>query len=295
MENRVFHLPGFVVVASVMSMTALAQAPTSFPRSAEMSEADYKVVLALEASGSKVERSRVVVWFDPMALPESEQERWADLINKGVSDLEAYTGLKCPPGRLDFYVSDGVPISHTRPQFRRLFIALRRARMGAVPYIHETAHYLIRQHSAVTDLKEPFHVWMIEGSASYLEDAVVERFGGVAGKVFTQGGNAGVDKEAADFLKTSKGQEIVAFVGRPGAPADLGSDRENVAKPFYVMGQSLTKFIVSGIGTENFIKKLLPYIYDVDLFNAHLRDASGKSLESLRGEWLTALGFAPKH
>src|SRR5262249_44067120 len=40
----------------------------------------------LQAHGTRVDRARVVVWFAADILPRADEERWADMLSKGIDD-----------------------------------------------------------------------------------------------------------------------------------------------------------------------------------------------------------------
>ena len=96
---------------------------------------------------------------------------------------------------------------------------------------------------------------------------MVARYGGTAGRVFVKGGNETVDDEARSVLATPKGREVLTFVGRPGLPPGM-EDRQTVAKPFYVLGQSLTKHLIEAIGLEAFVGSILPHVLNTAKFEA---------------------------
>ena len=72
---------------------------------------------------------------------------------------------------------------------------------------------------------------------------MVETVGGTAGRVFTKTGNAGLNAEAREVLTTSFGRYVVGFVGHFGAPKDIVTDREHVARSFYVVAKSFTNIL----------------------------------------------------
>jgi hypothetical protein len=166
-------------------------------------------------------------------------------------------------------------------------LASDRVVRGAAPYIHEAVHHLVFRLAPQQAASQP-HFWIFEGFPGYVEDAVVARYGGVAGRVFVQGGNQAVDDEARAMLATPKGREVLAFVGRPGLPPGM-EDRQTVAKPFYVLGQSLTKHLIGAIGLEAFVSSIVPHLLNPPKFEAELQRVSGTSLERLTEEWLAEI------
>ena len=74
------------------------------------------------------------------------------------------------------------------------------------------------------------------------------------------------------------------FVGRHGEPPAIQYDRSNVAAPFYVMSQSFVKYLVDKAGMEKV--RLLIAAGD---FEAQMVEATGKSPEQWKTEWLASL------
>jgi hypothetical protein len=148
-------------------------------------------------------------------------------------------------------------------------------------------HHFVFRYSR--DYSTPVSLWMVEGFANYVEDEVAETVGGVPGRVFTKTGNRGVDAEAREVLTTAFGRDVVDFVGHSGAPKDLVADREHVARSFYVLAQSFTKYIVQIVGIKTFATVCLPVMMDAPRFDAQLRQTTGRSLEQLRADWLAKL------
>lgn len=250
------------------------------------------LVAELQVMGVKVERPRAVVYFDSTLLTPRERERWADLISDGVTHIEQFVGLPFSRDRLEYYVSGRQAITSyaldgTPP---RVLLASDRVRRGAAPYLYEAAHHLLFQH---TPRRTPGlqHLWLIEGFASYVEDAVAARFGGVPGRVFARSGNDGIDAEARDALRMPRGQEVLAYVGRAGMPDGL-SDRDNVARPYYVLAQSLTKHLIEAVGLATFVEVLLPHLLHAERLESEIARLCATSLERVTSEWRNRLEAA---
>jgi hypothetical protein len=245
----------------------------------------------LQATGVRLERPYVVVYFEAGLIPEADQGRWADLISKGIGDIESFLRASFGSTKLEYYVSSRVrDTSYSIPGYDgppRVFLASDRVVRGAAPYIHEAVHHLVFRLARQQTTSEP-HFWVFEGLPGYVEDAVVARYGGTAGRVFVRGGNETVDDEARAVLATPKGREVLAFVGRPGLPPGM-EDRQTVAKPFYVLGQSLTKHLIEAIGIDAFVGSILPHVLNTVKFEAEVQRVCGKSLERVAAEWLARL------
>ena len=249
------------------------------------------IVSELQATGVRLERPRVVVYVEAGFIPAPDQARWADLISKGIGDIERFLNASFGSTTLEYYVSSKVrDTSFSIPGYGeppRVFLASDRVARGAAPYLHEAVHHLVFSVARQQTATEP-HFWLFEGFPGYVEDAVVARYGGTAGRVFVRGGNEAVDDEARAMLATPKGRELLAFVGRPGLPPGM-EDRQAVAKPFYVLGQSLTKHLIEAIGLEAFVGSIVPHLLNTVKFEAEVQRACGKSLERVTAEWLASL------
>jgi hypothetical protein len=243
----------------------------------------------LQVHGTRIERARVIVWFAPNFLPRDDEERWADLMSKGIDDIEHLLGLALGSDRVEYYIDERLgTISHSvKATPPRTFLSGSRVKSGAAPYLHEAAHHFVFRYARF--YSTPVPLWIVEGFASYVEDAVVETAGGVSGRVFTKTGNRGVDTEAREVLATSVGRDVVPFVGRPGTPQDIVVDRERVGRSFYVLSQSFTKYLVQLVGIRPFAATFLPVMADVEKFDVKLRETTGRGLEQLRSEWLAQL------
>jgi hypothetical protein len=245
------------------------------------------VVEALQASGTRSDRPRAVVYFEGGLVSAAEQASWADRISEGIDNIEKLLKASFGETKLEYYVSSRVTetsysiLGYSAPP--RTFLASDRVRRGAAPYLHEAVHHLVFRLAVQRSDGEP-HFWAFEGFPSYVEDAVVTRFGGVAGRVFVAGGNETVDDEARAALGTAQGRRVLEFIGRVGVPSGM-EDRQNVAKPFYVLAQSLTKHLIETVGLDAFVWSLVPHLLNAPGFEWEVQRLSGKSLDRLVAEW----------
>ena len=231
------------------------------------------------AEWARQDTDRATVHFQDGALPPAEQERFARLVDAGIRDIEQYLRPASGPqglreGRITYRVGDEMPYALTRG--RTVFLPVARVRTSSAPYLHETVHVLVRApHGSV---------WLSEGFASYVDAYVVENLGGYDARVFTRGGNRGVDAEARSWLAREQGRAVLPWVGGPGEPPDMAWDRRRVAAPFYVMSQSFTKFLVGRLG----LKVVLAAVSSRDP-EEELARASGRSLEAWKVDWRASL------
>lgn len=237
--------------------------------------ADRALMTELRNSGDAVERPHARLWFDPAALSAAEREHFADLVESGIVGLRAWLGA--PPAgrrRICYFISAAVEISHSRSGC--VFLPLVRVRRHSAPYLHETTHVLAPCDRCPT--------WFSEGFASYLQSALAAQGGGYDGAIFTQHGNAGVDRDARRWLRTPEGRAVIGYIGADGEPPEMTSNREQVAAPFYVLAQSFVKFLAAQAGTAALRRLLVAPDFDA-AFGA----ATGVSLATWKRRWLAAL------
>jgi hypothetical protein len=158
-------------------------------------------------------------------------------------------------------------------------LPLARVRAGTVPYLHETVHLLLPVRSRST--------WLGEGFASYLESWVSEHRGGYDAHVFTRAGDRTIHRAAARIAGTASGRAVLPWVGREGEPPGLARERERVARPFYVLSHSFTKYLVDDAGLATVLRLL-----DARDPGKVLAEETGRPLEAWRDRWLRALATA---
>ncbi len=226
----------------------------------------------------RCEGERAVVDFDPDGLSEAERERFARLADQGVADLERLLAkhLGSPPGRQDrvrFMVRARVAMSRTFG--RTVQLPLHRVRDRRAPYLHETVHALLpTSHRSA---------WLSEGLACYLESWVAANVGGYDAHVFTRAGDREIHDAARRYARTAAGRAVLPWVGARGEPPGMSEDRETVARPFYVLAHSFTKYLVDRLGLD----AVLRLAVERDPESA-LQRQSGRSSEQWRAEWIGA-------
>jgi hypothetical protein len=227
----------------------------------------------------RCETERAVVDYDLEGLSTSEQETFARLADRGIADLEevlfgkSAAAAPAPGTRVRYVVSARVDMSRTFG--RTVLLPLSRVRDREAPYLHETVHALVPTRNRST--------WLTEGLACYLESWVAENKGGYDAHVFTSAGDRRIHDAARGYAHSEPGRAVLPWVGTPGEPPNLFEDRRGVARPFYVLSHSFTKYLVDTLG--------LPAI--VDLARAEepetaLRRLTGRDTAAWRAEWLSA-------
>jgi hypothetical protein len=189
------------------------------------------------------ETERTLLEYQALDLSSPEAEAFSALLDRGVQDVEALVGPSLPSwarrtGRLRFVVSSRIPIARTRGT--TVLLPLERVRTRSAPYLHETVHALVPLRGD--------RVWLAEGLASYLESWVSENRSGYDAHVFTRAGDRGIHRAAQRYLESEAGRDVLPWVGGHGEPPLMETDRNGVARPFYVLSQSLTKYVVDSAG-----------------------------------------------
>jgi hypothetical protein len=246
-----------------------------------------RVVETLYSSGARATAGRAVVLFDARELSTSEGDLLAKAVAQGLDDIERLLlvsfRLQQP---LEFFVTPefgGTSYSTLSPP--RVFLALDRVRERTAPFIHEAVHHLVYGRAAA--MNPDAHLWINEGFANYVQAVLADRSEYLQEHPMIPA-NERVDAVARAALATSVGQYVVTFVGRPGSPAGL-EDRDQVGRPFYVLSQSLTKYLIHLAGVQRFAAEAVPSLWQGDRFAAVVQEMTGKPLEQLRSDWLTRL------
>jgi hypothetical protein len=227
----------------------------------------------------KLEADRAVLEYEDGDLSATEAGAFLKLADRGVADVEALVlpGLPesaQPRGRVRFVVTSRVPFSRTYG--RTVALPLSRVRTQSAPYLHETVHALVPSRGE--------RVWLSEGLASYLESWVSENRGGYDAHVFTRAGDRGIHQAARRYLGSEQGRAVLPWVGASGEPPGMEEDRTGIARPFYVLSQSLAKHVVDAAGLASVVRALAGGEPD------GLRQATGRSDEDWKREWLRAIG-----
>jgi hypothetical protein len=236
---------------------------------------DRRVATDLQQSGVHQETSRADLYFDADALTPAQITTFTALVDQGIQNIEKLLDTSLPADRkVRYFISRQFEISHS--QGHSVYLPLDRVAHQTAPYLHETTHIIAPCAECP--------MWFSEGLASYVQSHVAETMGGYDGIIFARRGNRGIDRDSLRWLADKRGQTVLPFIGTVDEPPEIGEDRENVAAPFYVMAQSLVKFIVE----SSDMKKLCAVMSAPD-FEASLKQLTGKSSQEWKQTWLTKI------
>ncbi len=240
---------------------------------------DREIMQELRAEGVRCDRDSASLYFEKDALSTEEMDAFSDLVNQGIKDIEDILKLpldrrRAQTGRIFYFVGAKIDIGRSRG--RSVFLPAWRVQKKAAPYLHETTHILAQCNACP--------MWFSEGYASWMQSYISENVGGYDAAVFARHGNRGVDADAARWLASPNGQSVLPFVLEGGEPPDIVEERHAVGAPFYVLAQSLVKYLVSLAGVDKV--NALAHCQD---FNAELASATAKAPEDLKKNWLAAV------
>jgi hypothetical protein len=288
------HLPAFGSVIQP-SQVAIPSPPTAVDWAAD----DGKRVARLTATGEHIEGTNVIVWMPSGTLSRADQQTLVNRLDLGVASLRKIVGVHdwqaVKDGKITYYISEEQFVSHATGR-AAVFIPVARVQDGRAPYLHETTHELLaRRMPAVRDparaarIRLTSPLWLTEGLADYIAQLASSKSGFPEGDVFAIGGLAGADTTCANRLKASSiGDEVIKFMGGPGAPEVLfTTDRQTMAPTFYACALSFTKYVASQIGLDETIK-LIPQV-PLEGVQTRIEELTRKPISTARDEWLRSI------
>jgi hypothetical protein len=226
------------------------------------------------------EVGRAVIEWEVGTLEATEVSAFAQLVDRGVADIEALVAPGLPQWaqrtrRIRVVVSSRAQIS--RAYGRTVLLPVARVRSRTAPYLHEITHVLVPSRGD--------RIWLSEGFASYLEAWVSENRGGYDAHVFSRAGDRGIHAAARRWLSREQGRAVLPWVGSRGEPPGMDWNRSRVARPFYVLSHSFTKYLVDHAG----LTPMVGLLVDGEDDAAFLR-LTEKSETEWKSEWLAAIG-----
>jgi hypothetical protein len=129
-------------------------------------------------------------------------------------------------------------------------------------------------------------VWLSEGLPDYISMQVSDKNKLSRFDVFSNSVLTNVDSVCNIDLKGSKGDYILSYIGRAGAPSELsGSERRFYAPTFYHCSCSFVKYLSERFGIDPLIKSHAAFPRELEELQKRLTIP----LEQLKNEWLTRI------
>lgn len=257
-----------MVIAAIVILSASAAMADFSDDSRTVYEVDHNSAIRV--------RETIEVRSLDGSLTPAQLDDFADLAQKGASDIARFTGVTPPSQRILIYLSPSIDISHTYPHYpgsshheARVFIDSERVEQHTAPYLHELVHAVVGDGGPM---------WLEEGFASWVASSVATTYGGYYAAVLSQG-NERVDDQARHALER---------YGDAAATSWFDSDSPDLSqrdrRSFYILSHSFTKYLGTTLGTSRLVR-----IHSAK--NAHaLELISGTSLDEWRTRWMSSLG-----
>ena len=286
-----------------------AAAPGRFPPPPTGEEATDSARKAwLHEYGIRTVGRVVDVWYSPGTLSPQHAKALVDSLDVGVDGLLKFIGgrqswQRITDQKVRFYFPADRFIAHMSGPNDTLdaaaaMISAARVQVGPAPYLHEAMHSLLLPASPFFPWEYPdstarnrlwpiWPQWLVEGFAEFAAHEVAAKVGFTEGDVWQTKGSAGVDSVCAERIAGPRGAETIAHVGVGGYMRALqGPQRREVAPTYYACGASFSKFLTARTDAP-FMAALFR---DMPRFETNLARRTGKTLATLRTEWLAQIG-----
>ena len=271
-------------------------------------EGAREVVRTASTQADRFEKDHAIVYIDKGLLTAEAELEFADSIEHEFVATSKYlrrgfdrNSRKTP--KPAYYLSNRAGISHAEPT--RIFLLARRVIPSPAIAIHETVHLLLmrnpdapRNRADTTPAEDvrlmaAAGMWLAEGFAGYVAYELAPALNLEPDHLFVKGDRTTVDQEARQWMRDPRGTKVLPFVGSHGVPEGLIADRPNVAAPFYVLGQSLIKYLVQHSGLAPITRLYEEHFDGTRSIEDDVRRITGKDLVRWRAEWLAAINGAP--
>src|SRR5688500_12287296 len=167
-----------------------------------------------------------------------------------------------------------------------IYLPLVRVKEKRAPYVHEIVHKIVHQSIQA--------FWLQEGYASFVQTAVVARYGGYD-TTASNPDRRDVHQLARNALKSDVAKIVLPLIGVNGTPSKLSAERREVYRPiledrritapaFYNLSISFVTFLVDKVG----LKKLQKTFASPDT-NAEILKITGRETADGKADWLRAL------
>lgn len=208
---------------------------------------DKRIAAEVDRAPAVAVRPDVEVRALDGALSAADLDRFANMAQQGVLDIERLTGVhRDRAQRIVVYLSPRIGASHTFPHWPasaahepRVFIDSERVADGDAPYLHELVHAVVGDGGAM---------WLEEGFAEWAASTVARHDGGYYAPVMSAD-NERVDAEARQVLAAGA-RDVPAWFAQ--SSPDFASQHDRRA--FYILSHSFTKFLAERLGTRELVR-----------------------------------------
>jgi hypothetical protein len=269
----------------------------------DMQEASREVIRTADQAADRFETDHLVLYIDKGLLSTEEEQRFAATVERGFAATAGYLQRAYDPAKGPtkpaYYLTNRAGISHAGPT--TIFLLARRVIPAPAIAIHESVHLLLIRNAPGGRFREDlspeedarltasYGPWLMEGLASFVSDEIASQVGLEPANLFHDGGNPTVDDEARRWLGEPRGVNVAPFVGSHGLPDNLLSDRRNVAAPYYVLSQSLIKYMVQRAGIATMVQLYEEHFDGALSIEEDVKRVTGTDLEEWRKDWLKAI------
>lgn len=259
----------FALAASLFTLLLHAQKDSS----------DAFIVQQVKANGYAVRTARAIVWFSPRVKDRQKAQAFAEALNQGIEQIEELTGqvfdtAYYSSSRIEYFVSEYTTVSHVYNGYRHnsgerlpyIFFSAKRFVAGAVPYLHETTHLILRSFQSL---------WLREGMAEW----VAMQVGKSSGRHVAFYATDDHSNELPALLNDAASHHAVQLIGLDGIPSfESTEDRRR----FYAFSTSFVQYLATFLGKEQLLE-----LYFAPSTRKRLEEISGRSLEALKEAWKT--------
>jgi hypothetical protein len=300
MKNFTFKLVYFILTLLIVKRAVYGQAP-DFSKVPNLTKGDSANIVYLIRNGIKITDRKVICWFPKDSLSDNEMNDITNMINVGIIGAEKFINAPQPwqvhqrDEPYTFYFRFDRFVSHASCA-GFMSIPFWRIKEGKAPWLHEVMHEMLYSKSenllsknippGKLDKRNP--LWLYEGLPDYisLEVSIAEDLQWYDG--FSNSYQPNIDSLFINEIATKKRKYILSYIGKNGIMRELFSDkRAHYAPAFYHGSLSFVKYLAENYDT----KILLTAISSFGEENKTIEQSTGKSLSTLKKEWLTKLNI----
>jgi len=279
-----------LAIVLLFAATSFSQSTLS-PEDLERRAKEDISVNHLRQTGIKLVTKRSILWAEKDSLSAQELKDFGSLVDKGVRDIEKYTGIKLTKHfrqqQVECFLSADAGLSHTSAYDDRPYVFIRpmMVKRKTAPYLHEIAHIIARKTI------ETKAMWLYEGFADHVATNTTNRYGGYVSDLFNPQKKP-LDQLARDRLKEDISKRILPLIGVNGPIKDeewkpyvfIFEDRKVAAPAFYNLSESFITYFVERIGM-----KKMRMIFETSDLVANVKKVTGRSMDEWKAEWLKSL------